>query len=144
MNLLIRGATVYDGSGGAGAQQDVAVRGERITAVGTDASTLPGAPRVIDAGGLALAPGFIDIHSHADHTLPAFPRASNSITQGEQARSLGPLQRAAGFHIDFAHRSFRWSSEARGAAVVRGGETRGQRRPTGRSSRAPDSGHGDG
>ncbi len=44
--------------------------------------------------------------------------STNSITQGEQARSLGPLMQELGFHIDFAHRSFRWTSEARGAAVV--------------------------
>jgi hypothetical protein len=52
------------------------------------------------------------------HQVRAAFVSTNSITQGEQARSLGPLQREAGFHIDFAHRSFRWTSEARGAAVV--------------------------
>lgn len=52
------------------------------------------------------------------HPIKAALVSTNSITQGEQVRSLGPLQQAAGFHIDFAHRSFRWTSEARGAAVV--------------------------
>jgi len=44
--------------------------------------------------------------------------STNSITQGEQARSLGPLCDELGFVIDFAHRSFRWTSEARGKAIV--------------------------
>jgi hypothetical protein len=44
--------------------------------------------------------------------------STNSITQGEQARSLGPALRDAGFQIDFAHRTFKWTSEARGRAQV--------------------------
>jgi hypothetical protein len=44
--------------------------------------------------------------------------STNSITQGEQARSLGPALRDAGYQIDFAHRTFRWTSEARGRANV--------------------------
>ncbi len=44
--------------------------------------------------------------------------STNSITQGEQARSLGPALRAAGYQIDFAHRTFAWTSEARGMARV--------------------------
>jgi hypothetical protein len=44
--------------------------------------------------------------------------STNSITQGEQARSLGPAFREAGFQIDFAHRTFKWTSEARGRAQV--------------------------
>lgn len=88
MDVLFRGATVLDGSGGPGVQQDVAVRGERIAAVGTDATQL-GGDVVIDAGGLALAPGFIDLHSHADHTLPANPHATNSITQGVTTELVG-------------------------------------------------------
>ncbi len=44
--------------------------------------------------------------------------STNSITQGEQARSLAPLLMRLGYEIDFAHRTFQWSSEARGKAVV--------------------------
>ena len=85
MDLLIRGATVYDGSGSPGVQMDVAISGSHIAAMG---SGLTGG-RVLEAGGLALAPGFIDMHSHADHTLPAFPRATNSITQGVTTEVVG-------------------------------------------------------
>lgn len=44
--------------------------------------------------------------------------STNSISQGEQVRTLGPIAQEVGIAIDFAHRSFRWTSEARGAAVV--------------------------
>src|SRR5438552_555621 len=81
MDVLFHGATVYDGSGAEGVRQDVAVRAGRIVAVGS-AAQHEGAATVIDADGLALAPGFIDMHSHADHTVPANPTAPNSITPG--------------------------------------------------------------
>ena len=44
--------------------------------------------------------------------------STNSITQGEQARSMGPFLSKHGFAIDFAHRTFSWSSEAKGKAHV--------------------------
>src|SRR5919108_3066478 len=87
MDVVFRGAMVFDGRGGPGVQLAVAVSGERIVAVGADALAAGG--QVVDAGGLALAPGFIDLHSHADHTLPAFPRASNSISQGVTTELVG-------------------------------------------------------
>ncbi len=89
-DLLIRGGLVLDGSGAPGVQQDVAIRGERIVAIGADAAQMA-APdaETIDAGGLAVAPGFIDLHSHADHTLPTFPRATNSISQGVTTEVVG-------------------------------------------------------
>ena len=85
---LIRGATVHDGTGAPGRRADVAIDGERIAAVG------PGLPRgdgreTIDGDGLVLAPGFIDLHSHADFTLPAFPEARNSLTQGVTSEVIG-------------------------------------------------------
>lgn len=79
-DLVIRGGTVFDGSGREGQELDVAITGDRITAL---------APRVaasgrdeIDARGLAVAPGFIDIHSHADGSLSSDPRAESVIRQG--------------------------------------------------------------
>ncbi|WP_155389439.1 N-acyl-D-amino-acid deacylase family protein [Catellatospora paridis] len=68
-DLVLRGGTVYDGLGGPGAAADVAVTGDRVVAVGAD---LGPARREIDVTGLAVAPGFIDAHSHSD-PVPLMP-----------------------------------------------------------------------
>jgi len=62
-DILIRGGTLVDGSGGAPRRGDVAISGGRITAVGDVAG---GAHRVIDAEGLTVSPGFVDLHTHLD------------------------------------------------------------------------------
>jgi N-acyl-D-aspartate/D-glutamate deacylase len=62
-DLVVRGGTVVDGTGGPRRTADVAVSGGRIEAVGTD---LGSARRVIDADGLLVTPGWVDIHSHYD------------------------------------------------------------------------------
>ena len=74
-DTLIRGATVIDGSGAPGVQASVAIDGGRVTAIDV-AGVSRDAARVVDAGGLVLAPGFIDMHSHADFTLPSYPDRS--------------------------------------------------------------------
>jgi N-acyl-D-aspartate/D-glutamate deacylase len=79
-DLLIRGGHVIDGTGAPGRDADVAVRDGRIAAV-EPRSARP-AHRVIDARGQAVAPGFIDIHTHSDFTLPLNPRAESKIRQG--------------------------------------------------------------
>jgi N-acyl-D-amino-acid deacylase len=66
-DLLIRGGTVYDGLGSPGVVADVAIRGDRVVAIGVDlADAGATAARVIDARDLAVAPGFIDPHTHSD------------------------------------------------------------------------------
>lgn len=70
-DVLIRGATVYDGSGAPGAAADVAIDGERIARIGSlDACS---ATREVAADGLALTPGFIDVHTHDDFAALASP-----------------------------------------------------------------------
>lgn len=66
-DVVIRGATVYDGTGAPGQVGDVAVKGEKIVAVGKFA--VAGKPRIIDGKGLVVAPGFIDLHTHSDTPL---------------------------------------------------------------------------
>ncbi len=86
-DLLVRGGTVVDGSGARPFAADVAVKEGRIAAVGAldCGEDVP----VLDAGGLLVAPGFIDIHSHSDLTLVIDPRAVSSITQGVTLEVVG-------------------------------------------------------
>lgn len=65
IDVLIRGGSVYDGTGGAPRQADVGILGDRILFIGdAPVGVVPG--RVIDARGLIVAPGFIDPHTHTD------------------------------------------------------------------------------
>src|SRR6185295_1584426 len=71
-DILIRGGTVIDGSGRPGESADIAIEGGRIARIGPG---LAGeAARVIDARSLAATPGFIDIKTHSDFTLPINPK----------------------------------------------------------------------
>src|SRR6185437_10073957 len=67
MDLLLRNADVYDGTGAPAQSVDVAVTGGRISAIETRIDGA--AAEIIDLTGLALAPGFIDIHTHSDVSL---------------------------------------------------------------------------
>jgi dihydroorotase/N-acyl-D-amino-acid deacylase len=91
---IIAGGTVYDGGGSEGRALDVGIRGDRIAAIG-DLSAAP-TREVIDAAGLAVVPGFIDIHSHAvtaeRETSGLFnhPQAENYLRQGVTTAIGGP------------------------------------------------------
>src|SRR6185295_3007970 len=63
-DVIIRGGTVYDGSGRAPVNADVGIKGDRIAAVGNLSRAT--APTIIDAKGLAVAPGFINMLSHSE------------------------------------------------------------------------------
>jgi N-acyl-D-amino-acid deacylase len=79
-DIILRGGTVFDGSGGAGRELDIVITAGKISAVtrrATDRATVE-----IDVRGRAVAPGFIDIHSHGDGSLWEDPRSESLIRQG--------------------------------------------------------------
>jgi N-acyl-D-amino-acid deacylase len=86
-DILIRGGTLIDGSGRPGELGDLAVRGGKIAAIGR--SLPPDAAKVIDAEGLAVTPGFIDIKTHSDFTLPINPKAESKVRQGVTTEIIG-------------------------------------------------------
>ncbi len=80
-DALLVNAVIHDGSGREPFRGDVRVEGDRITAVAPRIEPRPG-EKVLDQRGLALAPGFIDMHSHADDGLPEHPDAAAASRQG--------------------------------------------------------------
>jgi N-acyl-D-aspartate/D-glutamate deacylase len=86
-DILIKNGLVIDGSGKTGFRADVAITNGRIAEVGL----LPSAEAatVIDATGLVVAPGFIDMHSHADFSLPVCPTADSLVHQGITTAVVG-------------------------------------------------------
>ena len=78
--FVLRRGTVFDGLGNPGVEMDVGITDDRIVAIGRNLAGR-GAEEV-DVRGLAVAPGFVDIHSHGDGTLQADPRAESVIRQG--------------------------------------------------------------
>ncbi|HZN03439.1 MAG TPA: amidohydrolase family protein, partial [Candidatus Polarisedimenticolia bacterium] len=85
-DLVIRGGTIVDGTGAPRVAGDVAIRGDRIAAVGA----IPGRGRKeIDARGLIVAPGFIDMHSHSDYLLLEDGAAQSKIRQGVTTEVFG-------------------------------------------------------
>ena len=85
-DLVIRGGTVIDGSGAAGRTADVAVAGNRIVAVGAG---LGAAHREIDANGLMVTPGFVDIHTHYDGQATWDPYLTPSSWHGVTTAVFG-------------------------------------------------------
>lgn len=86
-DIIIQGGLVIDGTGAPGRRADVALRGGRIAAVGDDITA--GGARVIEARGLVVAPGFIDIKTHSDFTLPLMPQAESKVRQGVTTEVIG-------------------------------------------------------
>ena len=79
LDLIISGGTVVDGTGAPAFGADVGIVGGRVEALG---ALRQQAPRVIDARGLVVAPGFIDVHSHDDMALIRGPRLDFKVMQG--------------------------------------------------------------
>jgi N-acyl-D-amino-acid deacylase len=127
-DLLIRGASLLDGSGAAATHGDLAVRAGRIRAIGT---SLPvDARRVIDADGLALMPGIIDSHTHFDAQITWDPYVRPSPALGVTTAVIGNcgftiapcrpadreltmrnLTQVEGMSLDVLRQGIRWNFE---------------------------------
>lgn len=124
-DLVIRGATICDGSGSPGYTGDVAVRGETLRQVGGKAGS---ARREVDGAGLVAAPGFIDGHTHMDAQLLWDPQVTSScyhgvtsIVTGNCGLSLAPCKpedrdillqtfsHVEGMDIELLRRAVAWS-----------------------------------
>jgi N-acyl-D-amino-acid deacylase len=94
-DLIIKGGTVYDGTGAEGRVTDIAIRGDRIAGIGDLANAT--AKTTIDARGLAVAPGFINMLSWSTESLIQDGRSQSEIRQGVtteimgEGNSMGPL-----------------------------------------------------
>jgi N-acyl-D-amino-acid deacylase len=95
LDVVIRGGTVYDGTGAPGRRADVGIRGDRIAGVG-DLSGVP-ARTTVDASGLAVAPGFINMLSWSTESLLVDGRSQGELREGVttqifgEGSSMGPL-----------------------------------------------------
>lgn len=95
-DLVIRGGTVVDGTGAAAREADVAIDGDRIVAVGTD---LGAGRREIDATGLLVTPGWVDIHTHYDgqvtwdtHLTPSGWNGVTTVVMGNCGVGFAPVR----------------------------------------------------
>jgi N-acyl-D-aspartate/D-glutamate deacylase len=66
-DIVLKGGTIYDGTDSVGKVGDIAIKGDRIVAVGK--FTTKGNPRILNCEGLIISPGFIDLHTHSDYPL---------------------------------------------------------------------------
>ena len=99
-DVLITGGSVIDGNGTPPIAADVGIRDGRIARIGNLSAAQ--SRRRIDASGLTVTPGFIDMHNHSDYTILLDPKAESMIRQGVttlvlgESRSAGPLKPDAG------------------------------------------------
>ncbi len=86
-DLVIRGGTLLDGTGGPSWQADIGITGDTIAAIGSIAPQQ--AKRALDASRLHVCPGFIDIHTHSDYTILRYPTADSRTRQGVTTEVTG-------------------------------------------------------
>jgi len=88
-DIIIKGGTVYDGSGRPPVTTDLGIRGDRIAAIGNLRRAT--APTIVDAKGLAVAPGFINMLAHSETSLIVDPRSLSELKQGVTTQIFGEL-----------------------------------------------------
>jgi N-acyl-D-amino-acid deacylase len=102
-DTVLRGGRIVDGTGSPWRRGDVAVDGTRLAALGPPGS-LDG-DDVVDASGRVVAPGFVDVHTHSDFTLPANRDAHSKVRQGVTLEVVGNCGTSAGPRYGDAARS---------------------------------------
>jgi N-acyl-D-aspartate/D-glutamate deacylase len=117
-DLVVRGGKIVDGTGNPWYYGDVALRGDRIVAVGR----VPAGSgrREIDARGLVVAPGFIDMHSHSDYVLLEDGNAQSKIRQGVTTEVLGEGTSAGPYQGELPPRGVSVAGESRKWTTLRG------------------------
>jgi N-acyl-D-amino-acid deacylase len=134
--VLFRGATVVDGTGAERYAADVLVVGDRIASIGRGGLDKLD-PREVNATGLVLAPGFVDMHSHTDLAVLAHPGHEAKLSQGvttevtgQDGLAFAPVDDAtlavirrqiAGWHGSFPDELFTWRSTGEYLARLAGG-----------------------
>src|SRR5437773_10640028 len=86
-DILVRGGSVVDGTGSSPRTSDIGIQGGRIVRVGECAGAR--ADRTIDARGLFVPPGFIDIHTHSDICILVEPTAAREVRQVVTTHEIG-------------------------------------------------------
>lgn len=113
-DLVLRGGMVFDGTGASPGALDVVITGDRISAITSDA---PVGGEELDVTGLAIAPGFIDVHSHADMNLLVNRNAESRIRQGVTLEVVGQDGGSIGPWSDTQFESNRDSWRRRGVEI---------------------------
>jgi N-acyl-D-amino-acid deacylase len=88
-DIIIKGGTVYDGTGGPPLKADVGLKGDRVAAIGNLSRAM--APTIVDAKGLAVAPGFINMLAHSESSWIVDPRSLSELKQGVTTQIFGEL-----------------------------------------------------
>ena len=89
-DLILKGGTLFEGTGSDGFVGDVAIKDGRIVALEPSGTLkLEAAEQVVDVAGLVVSPGFIDMHTHSDFTLIADGRAESQVHQGVTTEVIG-------------------------------------------------------
>ncbi len=133
-DYILRGGTVFDGSGAEGVLTDVGIVGGTVAAVG-DLSGAD-ADETLDVRGKFVAPGFIDIHTHSDFTLLSSPGMESSVAQGVTTEIVGNC----GIALGLAQNGQSFTMEQRG--LLRAGITLDWSRLDGFLTRVADTGIG--
>ena len=103
-DVIIRGGTVYDGTGAPSRRADVGIRGDRIAAVGDLANA--SSPSIVDATGMAVAPGFINMLSWSTESLIVDGRSQGELRQGVTTQIFGEGSSMGPMNADMKKRAY--------------------------------------